>query len=459
MRNTNITIILPPCLKGPGMVKSPPLDIATLAAILKQQTAINLSIADYRKHVIQDEAFYQKQGIDLSVFKDLKRCLRHLLRRDPEINQTVDRILGKTKFQEVDCVVFSVSVLEQFSIALLLASACIARSLKDQFPDIKIVFFGNCPDAHIEKTFRLFKFIDAFPIGGNELYAADYILGRKEGMANGVYYRKNDKIFVPKKIKTMDLNQLPLADFSVLDLESYKSDGTLVLPYELNRGCINKCYFCYFIYKGMMNFRTPRKAVDDMIALSLRYGTDRFHLTDAAINSDTNWLMTFCDLLSQESHKVKWCALATPNISREMLDKLKSAGCVQLRWGVETGSQRLLKKINKGTTTETIRNTLAYAHSIGINNYITLITGLAGEQESDVKETQEFIQEIAAYVDSAQECVYGELGHFPLTVLEPRKTRRTKNRLIRYKNLLEELNIGREDIIEYLSRIETNTVS
>lgn len=376
---------------------------------------------------------------------------------DIGISRTVKQILSGTNFDGLGYAVFSVSVLEQFSLPLLMSSACLAKQVKKEFPETKIIFFGNCPDAHIEKIIRIFKLIDAFPMGGNEFYVADYIQGRTEGVANGVYYRKNGEVFSPQKVKAIKLDSFPLADFSMFDSESYNSNGRLVLPYELSRGCINRCFFCYYIYKGMINLKDPTKAVNELLILSRKYGVDRYHFTDATINLDPDWLMRFCDLLGEKNEKVKWCALVTPNMPSLMLDKLKAAGCVQLRWGVETGSERILKKINKGTTKGSIKNTLAYAHSIGINNYITLISGLAGELESDVEETKVFVQEIAPYVDSAQECVYGELGHFPLTVFGPLKKKASViRRGVRYKDTLERLNIGREDIIDFLSGEKLN---
>jgi radical SAM superfamily enzyme YgiQ (UPF0313 family) len=456
MRNTNIMIILPPALKGPGMVKSPPLDIANLVSILGLNDNHKIILTDFRKNILNNSFFYQERGMDLNIFNDFRRCLSHFLREDAEINGYVNLILSGIKFDGIHYVVFSVSVLEQFSLPLLMSSLCLAKRVKKVFPEIKIIFFGNCPNEHIEKIMRLFKFIDAFPMGGNEFYVADYIQGQMEGMEKGVYYRKNGEIFSPKKVKSVNLNSFPLADFSLFDLESYKSNGHLVLPYELSRGCINRCFFCYYIYKGMINLKDPTKAVDELLMLSRKYGSYRYHFTDAAINLDPDWLIRLCDLLGEKNEKVKWCALATPNMPPIMLDKLKKAGCVQLRWGVETGSERMLKKINKETTKDSIRSTLAYAHSIGINNYITLISGLAGELESDVEETKAFIQEIAPYVDSAQECIYGELGHFPLAVFEPlKKKMNVKRREARYKDTLDRLNVGREDIVDFLAR-QTN---
>lgn len=452
MRNKNIRIILPPALRGPGMLKSPPLDIANLVAILKLNVGNNVSLTDFRKHVVNSSSYYQARGVNLSIFNDFKKCLRHFLTEDFEISQNVSRILSETSFEGVEYIVFSVMVLEQFSLPHLLSSLCLAKQIKKEFPHIKIIFFGNCPDLHIAKIIKLFKLIDAFPIGGNELYVADYIHGRKEGVVEGVYYRKKGKVFSPKGFRGVDLDRFPLPDFSLFDLEDYKANGHLILPYELSREFVNSYYYSYYIRKGKINTKDPAKAAAELMMLSRQYKTSLFHLMDVAINLDPDWLMKFCYLLVQQKEKIKWCALALPNIQESLLDKLKEAGCVQLRWGVESGSERMLKNIDQGTTKESIKNTLVHAHSIGINNYITLVSGLEGELESDVEETKIFLQEIAPYVDSAKECIYGELGHFSLGVFESFMNHSVvQQSKIRYKDILRQLNIGQEDIIDFMT--------
>ena len=437
MRNTNIMIVLPPALKGPGMIKSPPLDIANLVAILRLNANHNIILADFRKNVLNNSFFYQERGIDLSIFNDFKRCMRHFLNEDVEINGNVNRILSGTNFDRLGYVVISVTVLEQFPLSYLMSALCLAKRIKKECPAIKIIFFGNCPRDHIHKITRLFKFIDAFPMGGNEFFVSDYIQRSPAGLTKG----------------QMPLDRFPPPDFSLFDLESYKSNARLVLPYELSRGCINSCGYCYYIHKGTINIKEPLKAVAELMMLSREYGTDRFHLMDATINLDVDWLMRFCDLLGEQHRKIKFSALAIPNMHQLLLDKLKKAGCVQLRWGVESGSERMLKRINKGTTKESIKDTLAYAHLIGINNYITLISGLACELESDVDETRAFIQEIASYVDSAQECIYGELGFFSLAAFGSLKNNlKVQRREGRNKGILERLNIGQEDIVDFMTR-------
>ena len=445
----NIMIVLPPALRGPGMLKSPPLDIANLVAILKLNADNSISLADFRKNVVKSPSFYQEKGIDLSIFDDFKRCLRHFLIQDVEISRTVKQILSGTNFDGLQYAVFSVMVLEQFSLPHLLSSLCLAKHVKKEFPKTKIIFFGNCPNVHVEKMLGIFKLIDAFPIEGNEFYVADYIQGHREG----VYYRENGKVFSPKGFKKVDIDRFPCPDFSLFDLKSYTSNGRLVLPYELGREYINSYSYSYYLHKGTINSKDPAKIASDLLILSREYDTDLFHIMDVAINLDPVWLMRFCDLLAQQREKVKWCALALPNMHQSLLDKLKQAGCVQLRWGVESGSERMLKNIDRGTTKQSIKNTLAYAHSIGINNYITLVSGLAGELESDVEETKAFIQEIAPYVDFATECISGELGHFSLGIFESfinnSKVQRCESR---YKDILGRLNIGQEDIIDFMTR-------
>ena len=453
MSSKRLMVILPPTLKGPGMIKSPPLDIANLVSVLKLD-ANHVVLTDFRKNILDNPSFYKDKGVDLGIFSDFRKCLGHCVSEDVEVLSSVDRIMSEISFHGVEYVILSVAVLEQFSLPYLMASLCCAKQIKAKHRDIKVVLFGNCPAPHVKKIMHLFKWVDAFPVGGNEFSVADYIKRHDtDGPIKGIYYRKHHQLVVPTSPRRMDLDRLPIPDFSLFDLEEYKANGRLVLPYELGRGCINHCFYCYYIHKGSLHMKDPAKAVTELEILSQRYKTGLFHLMDAAINADPVWLMKFCDLMEDKGGKMRWSALAIPHMSQLLLDKLKKAGCAQLRWGVESGSARMLKKINKGITRKSIKETLRHSHVIGINNYITLISGLKCEVENDVKETNAFIQEISPYVDAAKECVYGELGHFSLSVFDSLMNKsQMAQQESRYQDVLARLKIGQRDIIDFMTR-------
>jgi radical SAM superfamily enzyme YgiQ (UPF0313 family) len=348
-------------------------------------------------------------------------------------------------------------VLEQFSLQYLVVSLCVAKELKKRAKNINIVFFGNCPKEHVRRIMRKFVFIDAFLEDGNERSLLAYLDKRKKDIyVEGVCFRHKGRLIFTEKKRKMRMDGHPLPDFSLFDLVAYKSNGKLVLPYEIGRGCINRCFFCYYIHKGSINYKSTEKVVREIDMLRKKYGTDYFHFMDAVINFDNNYLSRLSRAFIEHLSGLRWSGLAIPDLSAALLKRLKDAGCVQLRWGVEYGSQRMLKIINKGTDLKSIERTLKCAHEAGIYNYITLITGVECETERDISKTKEFIKRISKYIDSAKECAFGELGHFSIMRLEELfKNQNNKNVKSlckeKYLSLFKRLKIPSADIIDVMT--------
>lgn len=460
MYSKRLAIFLPPSPSGPGMIKSPPLDIANLIALLRVKPGCNIKLVDFRIHTIRQDDFWQKYRSQLNIFNDFRRCFNHLLHKnDAVISRFSQAILKKAGMRNFDAAIFSVSVLEQFSLQYLVVSLCIAKELKKISKDIKIVFFGNCPKAHVRKIMGKFVFIDAFLEDGNECSLLAYLdKGERDTPIEGVCFRDKGRLMVTEKKRAMQMEGYPLPDFSLFNLDAYRANGKLVLPYEISRGCINRCFFCYYIHKGTVNHKSVEKVVREMGLLRKQYSTDYFHFMDAAINFDSSYLSRLCATFIKHLTGLKWSGLAIPNLSRVLLKRLKDAGCMQLRWGVEYGSQRMLKFINKGTDLKVIERVLKDAHEAGIYNYITLLTGIAHETAQDINKTKGFIKRTSKYIDSAKECVYGELGHFSIKRLEEL----FENQEIidkkflpqeRYVSLLKKFKIPSADIIDVMTAV------
>ena len=452
----NIGILLPPSPRGPGMVKSPPLDIANLIAMLRKEEC-NIRLMDYRSRIVNQDHSWQANGVDLDAFNEFKRCFDHILiKEDLKLKNISLRILKEINLRNLEFLVFSVSILEQFSLQYLVSSLCIAKEVKSLKPRIKIVFFGNCPKKHVRMIMRKFKFLDAFPEDGSEFSILDYVKNaHKKRPINGICYRDNGGLVISPSSKKLNLSRFSMPDFSLFDIDQYKSNGQLVLPYEISRGCVNNCFYCYYIHKRSLTYKSVRKVVAELKALSKQHKTNTFHFIDAAINFDEEYLSELCEELIKKFPGAQWSALAVPNINYDLLKKMKESGCVQLRWGVECGSERILKIINKNTSSEMMKEVLRHSHDLGIYNYITLLSGLEIEREEDVDLTKQFISEIKDYVDSAQECVFGELGHFSIFRLEKLLSHNDEKdslRRNRYDEVLKKNNIASEDIIEQMTK-------
>lgn len=455
--NNNIGIFLPPSPRGPGMIKSPPLDITNLIAILKENTRYNIKLIDFRIHSINKDSYWEKKGINLNIFNDFKRCFNHIsVKEESEINYMCRKIIKEINLENIKFMIFSVAILEQFSLQYLVSSLCVALQLKRINPSVKIAFFGNCPKNHASKIIENFKFIDAFLEDGNEYSLLEYVKNTKKYRpVDGISYREKGKLIYSLKSRPLDLNKYPIPDFSLFNLKKYKCNGKLILPYEISRGCINNCFFCYYIHKGRIVYKDINKVTDELKYLSHKYDTEYFHFMDAEINFDEKYLEKLCEAFIKKLPHIQWSALAIPNIYNALLEKMKKAGCVQLRWGVEYASERMLKIINKKTDIKGIKQTLKNAYNLGIYNYITLLSGLEIEKEKDIEKTEEFIRDMSPYIDSAKECAWGELGHFSIVHLEnllDNKQGKKISQKEKYRAVLKSYDIPSEDIIEVLAK-------
>ena len=83
-----------------------------------------------------------------------------------------------------------------------------------------------------------------------------------------LFHREKNKVLTSELKRTLLLDEFPMPDFSLFDLDKYKMRDKLVLPYELSRGCLNSCFFCYYIHKNKMAKKNLSKAVNELKKLS-----------------------------------------------------------------------------------------------------------------------------------------------------------------------------------------------
>ena len=441
------------------MIKSFPLDVSHLIGWLKEKQAFSVELIDYRFHSINSDNFWTSKGIDINVFGDFSLCIRHLKgKENSRIKRTSLKVLKDFNPAQFSHIFLSVSVLEQLSLEYLMAALCLAKEIRLLYPSIKILIFGSCPKKHIKRIMENFNFVDAFLEDGCELSLSPFIkqLPLNEPL-NGLSFRQNgEMVYAPAERFDVPFNDFPVPDFSLFNKEGYMCNGSLILPYEISRGCSENCFFCYFTHKNSLSHKTIGRVIADLSFLSERYETNAFHFVDGAMNSDVAYLRELCKAMRISLPHIKWSAMARPVMSYEDLKLMKDAGCVHIRWGVEYGSERMLNKIHKGTSPLTIKQTLRYSHDLGIYNYITLLTNTEVETAADIAATRQFVTEARPWIDSAQECVFRELGSFDLMKLD-HLLDSSKHSLpvksTKYDQLFTTLKLSRVDIIEAMAEI------
>jgi radical SAM superfamily enzyme YgiQ (UPF0313 family) len=138
-------------------------------------------------------------------------------------------------------------------------------------------------------------------------------------------------------------------------------------------------------------FRDIQLCVDEIEEIVYRYGFNRINVVDDLLTVNHKRVFAFCDELDSRGLKIEWTAFSrVDTVTRELLTRMKEAGCMFILYGVESGNQRILDLVKKRTTLEKIRKGITLSNEAGITTMSSFILGLPGETEETVKESLEF---------------------------------------------------------------------
>jgi radical SAM superfamily enzyme YgiQ (UPF0313 family) len=245
---------------------------------------------------------------------------------------------------------------------------------------VDFVFFG-------EGEYSLLDFLNFYP---------DI---EKIGKITGIGFKTDHEcVFNGFGERIQDLTKFPFPDRDLLVYpERYlPRDYATIMA---SRGCPYKCTFCASvpIWGRKTIFRSPEHIVEEITYLHDRYKTREFRFMDDTFTVARKKLIEVCKLLVEkygEKYFSWWCLSTVKCIDEEILYWLKKAGCEQIHIGIETGSERVFKIIEKGCTKEEARNAilLAKKHKFWVSTFF--ITGFPFETEEDIRETMSFIKDV-----------------------------------------------------------------
>ncbi|OGS22124.1 MAG: hypothetical protein A3J83_03905 [Elusimicrobia bacterium RIFOXYA2_FULL_40_6] len=249
--------------------------------------------------------------------------------------------------------------------------------------------------------------VDAVVIGEGDVALPELIktIVKKGRLDNcpGILYKKAGKIIDcgnREAIKVLD--NVPFADFSGFKLESYKYPEKLEV--FSSRGCVNRCAFCSERqFWGKYRFMSGKRIFDEIkfqLKNNKKLKTIRFN--DSTLNGNIKELSTMCSYIIKSGINVNWYgqAIIRAGMSKELLKKMKKAGCTHLSYGMESGSFEVLQKMNKKFTIETARQVIRGTHEAGIDVGLNFMFGLPGETDENFRETLDFVKINRKYIDS-----------------------------------------------------------
>jgi hypothetical protein len=277
------------------------------------------------------------------------------------------------------------------------------RDIKRKKPGIKIIAGG--PHTMLEEFHLDHGLVDYRIVGEGEIALLNIIEHIRTG--KGSFQTpvplpgKDDTDEVENyKSRIADIDSIPYPTFNEFDLGIYKKNN---LPAYFSRGCINRCTFCYdWVVSGSrFKHRSPEKIVTDLENLRNTHKINYFCLNDLLCNGDLKKLERLCDLLIEKRLGILWqsYALIRADMSERLFDKLRKAGCVLLHYGIDSGSDKILKLMNKGYTSKDTESCIQRTHAAGIKCAINIIVGYPGETEKEFNETVKLITDNRECID------------------------------------------------------------
>lgn len=150
----------------------------------------------------------------------------------------------------------------------------------------------------------------------------------------------------------LPMERLPLPDFSRMDLAAYRDrHGRMRLPYQLSRGCTDRCTFCSeWVFWERFRAADVGHCLDDLQQLQALWGADQFHFTDSLINGHMRHLRQFAESIVERQIEIDWGGFMRASMDQPTADLLRRSGFSYAYIGVESLSDETLALMNKRRT-------------------------------------------------------------------------------------------------------------
>ncbi|MHB9154663.1 MAG: B12-binding domain-containing radical SAM protein [Endomicrobiales bacterium] len=271
----------------------------------------------------------------------------------------------------------------------------VTQEVKAKLPDMKVFWGGPHVIALPEVTAR-HPLIDAacYTEGENVLLAlaAKAASGDTDySTVKGIAYR--DGLGVVIKTPAPDpvvMDELDLPPYELLNLKLYPIASGRVY-YQSSRGCPFTCRFCVYENRTGWRGRSPGKVIDDFERLIALFNPEEIQMFDGNFFAGTARVREIMKEKVRRNMRFRWMAFCRfdtfAHLAEEDLSLLRESGCVELKFGGESGSRKVLDYINKQTRPEQITEGVRRCRKYGILPTLSFMTGFPKETREDLDET------------------------------------------------------------------------
>ncbi|CAM3739212.1 radical SAM protein [Flavobacterium gelidilacus] len=220
---------------------------------------------------------------------------------------------------------------------------------------------------------------------------------------NGIVFKNKDEIKVNQKRAVLqNLDELPLPAWDLVDMNSYRevwkeSDQEFTLNLATTRGCPYKCNWCAKpIYGNRYNAHSPEYIVKEIAYLKKQFGVSRFWMCDDIFGLKPNWVQEFNVELKKANQKISYYIQSRVDLllKEDTIDALAESGLEEVWVGAESGSQKILDAMDKGTKVEEIYEATHLLQQKNIRVALFLQFGYLTENQEDIQKTIQMVKEL-----------------------------------------------------------------
>jgi len=279
----------------------------------------------------------------------------------------------------------------------------IAEMARQTVPGIKTVFGGPHVSALKEQLFANFPAMDYAVIGEGEETMAELARCGQDDPATvkGIIYRRGTEVsFTGYRDKGLELDDLPfpayekLAGFPssyLLPIFNYpKTPNTSCIS---SRGCPYSCSYCdRSVFRRSFRYNSANYLYEHLRYLRERFGIRHINFYDDQFTFNRQRVEDFTGMMIDKPLGMTFnCAIRAEHIDRELLIRMRSAGCWMMSLGIETGDEELLAQHRQNADLEQLAQKIRMIKEAGIRTKGLLMMGLPGETEASIRRSMKYV--------------------------------------------------------------------
>jgi radical SAM superfamily enzyme YgiQ (UPF0313 family) len=257
--------------------------------------------------------------------------------------------------------------------------------------------------------------IDVAVLGEGEITLRELAECGRGSSVRGIVYRGDGGVVrTPDRPLVQDLDTLGPPAYDLFGMDYYTSPGRFLIRWlklaainlRTSRGCTNRCRFCAgHLISGLgVRFHSIPYVIEQMQYARRQFGVEAIHFEDDTLGADRSRLLELCERIRRADlhRQLRWDGcLRVDQVDGELLRQMKSAGCIQVEYGFESGSSDSLRRLGKNSTAELNRRAVLLTREAHLRIFADIMVALPGETAEDLAQTVKFLRWARCEVVSA----------------------------------------------------------